>query len=325
MLKKIILSIVLGIASMSCSLVDSGDLIKKRFNENKGTVLNSENIFREVIVDTTIEITETTNSYSRARTTHSLVINKPVTTSSIYSPEYNSRNLVDDDMSSLWGSAVNNPNYDWLYIELGVNIISAISLFWYDKYYATDFIVYGSNDENLIKWTQLLEKTNNVPDSKGNNSFVFTNDQTYKYIGILFKSRNSVAYGLKEIALYSGPVKFSDSNLENLVREIIKTTEGSILPFELSSITEINAAKKNITDLSGLQYCDELTSLDLNNNSLDGLFCLMHLNQLKFLDISNNNMDLRKSTITGQVNWHVLDLLIETGTAVIWKEGNQID
>jgi len=60
-------------------------------------------------------------------------------------------------------------------------------------------------------------------------------------------------------------VAFADPNLEAAVREAIGIPEGSIYPSDLGELTSLNATEKNIADLTGLEYCTNLTELNLSD------------------------------------------------------------
>ncbi len=67
-------------------------------------------------------------------------------------------------------------------------------------------------------------------------------------------------------------VAFLDGNLEAVIRKAIEIPEGDIHPSDLEAITRLNARAKEITDLRGIEYCRNLTRLDLG----DGLVPTSH-------------------------------------------------
>ena len=56
-------------------------------------------------------------------------------------------------------------------------------------------------------------------------------------------------------------ITFPDSNLEAAIRAAIGKPEGSILPSDLEGLTSLDASERGITDLTGLEYCTNLTEL----------------------------------------------------------------
>jgi hypothetical protein len=80
-------------------------------------------------------------------------------------------------------------------------------------------------------------------------------------------------------------VIFPDPNLETAIREAIDKPIGDIYQSELEDLTEFSAEKKGIVNITGLQHCTNLRSLDLSWNHiisdispLAGLTSLIELN-----------------------------------------------
>jgi internalin A len=68
------------------------------------------------------------------------------------------------------------------------------------------------------------------------------------------------------LPLYAcGPkeVSFPDQNLEVVIREAIDKPEGAIFPADLEELTFLNAPERDIIDVTGLEYCTNLTRLIL--------------------------------------------------------------
>lgn len=62
-------------------------------------------------------------------------------------------------------------------------------------------------------------------------------------------------------------------------------------PIDLGQIDgELVLSERKITDLSGLQYCTNVRTLDLSDNEIDHIFELKELYQLEELDLSNNEI-----------------------------------
>ena len=66
-------------------------------------------------------------------------------------------------------------------------------------------------------------------------------------------------------------VTFTDPNLEAAIREAIDIPERPIYPSDLKGLISFTALEKNIADLTGLEYCTNLTELDLGYNQISDI------------------------------------------------------
>jgi hypothetical protein len=71
-------------------------------------------------------------------------------------------------------------------------------------------------------------------------------------------------------------VTFADSNLEAAIREAIDIPERPIYPSDLKGLISFAASERNISDLTGLEYCTNLTELDLRGNEISDISPLVH-------------------------------------------------
>jgi hypothetical protein len=85
-------------------------------------------------------------------------------------------------------------------------------------------------------------------------------------------------------------VTFADPNLEAAVRTAVNIPAGNIMSSDLSGFTTLNAYSANITDLSGLEECYDLTILSLYSNSITDITALSGLKKLNYLDLNYNNV-----------------------------------
>ena len=83
---------------------------------------------------------------------------------------------------------------------------------------------------------------------------------------------------------------FPDPNLDALVRMAIDKPEGAILPSELEGLTSLEAPERGITDLSGLEYCTNLTDLNLWDNRIRDISPLASLTNLTELWLYDNQI-----------------------------------
>ena len=86
------------------------------------------------------------------------------------------------------------------------------------------------------------------------------------------------------------PVTFPDPNLETAIREALNKPEGAIYTSDLESLTELDAYRKGISDLTGLEYCTGLTHLNLDINEISDISALASLTNLHTLWLENNQI-----------------------------------
>ena len=110
-------------------------------------------------------------------------------------------------------------------------------------------------------------------------------------------------------------VYFPDAGLDAAVRAAIGKPTGDILSTDLLGLESLDAYWRSIIDLTGIEYCTDLVSLNLNSNHVDNLGPLNGLVDLTQLVLSNNQVvDLsplnRLTNLTGLVlsNNQVVDL-----------------
>jgi Leucine-rich repeat (LRR) protein len=72
-------------------------------------------------------------------------------------------------------------------------------------------------------------------------------------------------------------VSFSDPNLETAIREALNKQSGPIHASELAGLASLTAYGSGIEDLSELQYCTNLTDLDLWHNQISDISSLANL------------------------------------------------
>ncbi|MFW5799901.1 MAG: leucine-rich repeat domain-containing protein [Spirochaetota bacterium] len=85
-------------------------------------------------------------------------------------------------------------------------------------------------------------------------------------------------------------VNFCDENLEKVIREIINKSKGEIYQSDLIGITELHLKWSGIKELSGIEYCTNLTVLNLNGNSISDISALSTLTNLTELSLGDNNL-----------------------------------
>ena len=87
-------------------------------------------------------------------------------------------------------------------------------------------------------------------------------------------------------------VVFPDKNLEKAIRDALdKPAEEAITPAELAGLTVLPTRKLGITDLSGIEYCTNLTELDLDYNRISDISPLTSLTSLTLLQLNYNQIN----------------------------------
>ena len=102
-------------------------------------------------------------------------------------------------------------------------------------------------------------------------------------------------------------VVFPDANLEGAIREAIAKPDGPIYTCDLKGCTVLGAASRNISDLTGLEYCTNLTNLDLEGNEIANVSPLADLINLTRLDLKRNQI-VNISPLADFINLTNLDL-----------------
>jgi len=107
-------------------------------------------------------------------------------------------------------------------------------------------------------------------------------------------------------------VNFPDPGLEEAVRDEIAKPAGDILVSDLLIMTTLVAVQDYITDLTGLEYCYNLTHLSLHTNWISDLTPLAGLTNLVDLRLFSNRIsDL--NPLAGLIN---LDWLLLGGNSI---------
>lgn len=83
-------------------------------------------------------------------------------------------------------------------------------------------------------------------------------------------------------------IHFTDSRLENIVRNKIGKNIGPIMRADVENITEFSARVEGILSINGLQYFTSLEELDLYGNRVSDLTPIANLASLKKLNLGKN-------------------------------------
>jgi len=102
-------------------------------------------------------------------------------------------------------------------------------------------------------------------------------------------------------------VTFPDPNLEAAMREALNIPFGPIHASDLAGLASLSASWRGIEDLSGLQYCTNLTGLNLWANQINDISPPANLTNLTYLYLGANQIsDI--SPLTNLTNLTGLDL-----------------
>jgi len=85
-------------------------------------------------------------------------------------------------------------------------------------------------------------------------------------------------------------VTFPDAKLDAAIREYIRKPTGDIHQSDLESLTNFDASNKGISDLTGLEYCINMTMLYLDDNRISDISPLSSLTNLTGLDLDSNEI-----------------------------------
>ena len=100
---------------------------------------------------------------------------------------------------------------------------------------------------------------------------------------------------------------FPDANLETAIRGVVKKPEGSLSASDLEKVIVLIASGRNISDLSGLEYCVNLQELYLSDNHIRDISALAELSNLEVLGLVANYIN-DISALAGLSNLETLSL-----------------
>ncbi len=114
-------------------------------------------------------------------------------------------------------------------------------------------------------------------------------------------------------------VAFPDRNLEAAIRETIDKPEGSISPSDLEEVTSLSLSGQMITDLTGLEYCVNLKTLEINDNWIGDMSSLAALTNLTSLVVDSEQVEDASlvASLTGVRVLEIVDIPDETVEAAL--------
>ncbi|MBI2431708.1 MAG: leucine-rich repeat domain-containing protein [Candidatus Hydrogenedentes bacterium] len=82
----------------------------------------------------------------------------------------------------------------------------------------------------------------------------------------------------------------SDRALESAVRAALDMPFGCLTPADLLRVIELQASELAITQLDGLEFCENLITVNLSNNEIQSISEIAGLQNVTYLDLSNNQI-----------------------------------
>lgn len=144
------------------------------------------------------------------------------------------------------------------------------------------------------------------------------------YFGIKCIGAEGAESGLSNLAEIELPLDFDvaipDTALESVLRETLNKPTGAIRYADLLTLNEVIGNERRITVLTGLEYCENLVFIHMNDNLISDLTPLSGLDTLWALNMLNNNISdvspLASITSLGQLNLggnHLADISALSG------------
>ena len=98
-------------------------------------------------------------------------------------------------------------------------------------------------------------------------------------------------------------VEIYDDNLKLRLESVLrKDSSEKVTNLDLSQLVgKLDASNSNIRDLKGIEYCINLTELDLSGNSINDINLLLALNKLNLLRIDGNPLTISASPIIKRI------------------------
>ncbi len=110
-------------------------------------------------------------------------------------------------------------------------------------------------------------------------------------------------------------VVIPDANLEAALRDALSKPTGDLAAADMLSLNAFSAVERGIADLTGLEYCTNLTRLDLSHNQISNIDLLKNLTNLEQLYMGGNTIrdispleDLANLTRLSIFQCHISDI-----------------
>ena len=106
--------------------------------------------------------------------------------------------------------------------------------------------------------------------------------------GLEVTTRPAESFAATSATLHGYPDSVGEPSVA--IRETIHKPEGPIYPSDLEGLTSLDARERNIADLTGLEYCSNLSELQLWGNEISDISPLADLTNLTSLVLGDNQI-----------------------------------
>ncbi len=152
----------------------------------------------------------------------------------------------------------------------------------------TTYIRIATSSEQITMIMLFDNNINPIAPGDNNNPISITLSAGTYYINV---SGEMSDYQLSlQVENPSQEVNFNDANLETAIRNQLGIYDRPIYISDLESITDLDLDNCNISDLTGLEYFNNLRFLNLSNNQITDLSSLTYFTDLTGLNASNNTI-----------------------------------
>src|SRR5437763_16465932 len=95
---------------------------------------------------------------------------------------------------------------------------------------------------------------------------------------------------LLAVTAQAGPVKIPDKGLEEALKKVLLEQKEGLTDENMVNVFVLEASKKGIKDLSGLEKCNNLAQLRVNENEISDLKPIKNLENLQSIDLEYNKV-----------------------------------
>ena len=116
-----------------------------------------------------------------------------------------------------------------------------------------------------------------------------------------------ITYSCKNSTSSENSEFFTDPNFEIVIRDALNKPSGDITESDLLTITQIDGWSRGITNIDGIEYCENLEVINLRDNNINNIDALVDLTKLTGLSLSINQIN-DISALADLEDLHNLDL-----------------
>jgi Leucine-rich repeat (LRR) protein len=159
-----------------------------------------------------------------------------------------------------------------------------------DKWYTVKAVLQGNNVKVYLDDKVLIDYTDHEnPILSGSFSFETSLGESLAYFDDVSVRVSQAEYSPTPVSTAS--VTFPDRNLDEAVRSALEKQAGEeITAADLANLSRVDAGKRGITDLTGIQYCINLDGIELQENQINDISALSSLSKLTLLALHENQI-----------------------------------